>query len=291
MPWDGVRRIIWTKHFDEMEIIGNLHFSIGVPIKADPEFKAMLFAAGITHIAGNKSIDYIYKNNREEYLSVFDDDVRCPAGSLKELALHIGEIADSYSRLLSTGRFTPKLTLGQAYAANALIRMRSTFHAINQLVFGGLALEAESVIRQGMEQCAWAFAVRKLDDISSIDQTSPTKSISLLKASFPGAGRIYGQLSNSAHASLSSQERFFGFNEGKLSISIRDTENCREALLYAVILLDAYAHISDGLLADMERDTDEYTARSKMHEYDLIERYSDQFTDVNRSIYGSWRGA
>src|SRR5688500_9778622 len=100
MAWDGVRRIIWAKHFDEMEIIGNHHFSIGVPIKADPEFKAMLFAAGITHIDGNKSIDYIYKRNREDYLKAFDDDVRCPAGGVKELALHIGEIADSYSKQL-----------------------------------------------------------------------------------------------------------------------------------------------------------------------------------------------
>lgn len=291
MPWDGVRRIIWAKHFDEMEIIGNRHFSIGVPIRADPEFKAMLFAAGITHIDGNKSIDYIYKRNREDYLSAFDDDVRCPAGSLKELTLHIGETADSYSKLLSAGRFTPKPSTGQAYAANVLIRMRSTFHAINQLILGGLALEAESVIRQGLEQCAWAFAVMGLDDIAGIDQTSPTKSVSLLKAPFPGAGRIYGQLSNSAHASLSSQERFFDFHEGKLRISVRDSENCRTALLYSVVLLDAYAHVSESLLAGMEHGPDKLMIRPKRHQYDLVERYKDQFTDVDHSIYDSWRGA
>ena len=291
MPWDGVRRIIWAKHFDEMEIIGNRHFSIGIPIKSDPEFKAMLFAAGITHIDGNRSIDYIYKRNREDYLAAFDDDVRCPAGSAKELTLHIGEMADSYSRKLSAGRFKPKPTSGQAYAANVLIRMRSTFHGINQLILGGLTLEAESVIRQGLEQCAWALAVMKLDDIAHIDQISPTKSIPLLKAPFPGAGRIYGQLSDSAHASLSSQERFFDFHEGKISISIRDTENCREALIYSVILLDAYAHISERLLADMEHETDERMTRHKGHKYDLIERYRDLFTGLGHSIYGSWRGA
>jgi hypothetical protein len=291
MPWDGVRRIIWAKHFDEMEIIGNHHFSIGVPIKADPEFKAMLFAAGITHIDGNISIDHIYKRHREEYLSAFDDDLRCPPGSLKELTLHIGEIADSHSKLLSTGRFTSPPTSGQAYAANVLIRMRSTFHAVNQLILGGLALEAESVVRQGLEQCAWAFAVKDLNDIDRIDQTSPTKSVSLLKAHFPGAGRIYGQLSESAHASLSSQERFFSFHDGKLNISIRDSDNCREALLYSVILLDAYARISDNLLACMEHETVSFMASSNRHKYDLIERYRDQFTALDHSIYGSWRGA
>lgn len=290
MPWNGVRRIIWSKHFDEMEVIGNRHFSVGVPIKSDPEFKAMMFAAGITHVDGNKSIDYIYKRHREEYLSAFDDDLRCPTGSLKELTLHVGDIAGSYSNLLSTGRFSSEPRSGQVYAANVLIRMRSTFHAVNQLILGGLALEAESIVRQGLEQCAWAFAVTKLDDLEEIDDTSPTKSVSLLKFYFPGAGRIYGKLSESVHASLSSQERFFNFHRDEIRISIRDRDNCKLASLYSVMLLDAYARISETLLPSMTHVRSSNSYSRKMHKYDLAERYADLFTDTERSMYRSWRG-
>ena len=61
MSWDGVRKIIWAKNFDEMEIIGTLHFSVAVPIDADPEFKAMVLAAGVAHSGGNSAIDYTYR--------------------------------------------------------------------------------------------------------------------------------------------------------------------------------------------------------------------------------------
>lgn len=46
--WDGTRKIIWAKHLDEMEIIGTNVFSVGVPVEEDPEFKASVFAAGVT---------------------------------------------------------------------------------------------------------------------------------------------------------------------------------------------------------------------------------------------------
>lgn len=291
MPWDGIRRIIWAKHFDEMEIIGNDHFSIGVPIKADPEFKAMLFAAAITHIDGNRSIDYIYRRYGKEYLEAFDDDKRCPSGSLKDLILHVGKTAEGFARHLSAGHFAVQQPSGTVYAVNVLIRMQSTFHAICQLILGGLALEAEAVIRQGIEQCAWSLAVKRLNDVRDIDKTSPTKSVSHLKQSFPGAGHIYGVLSDSAHASLSSQSRFVESNGDQVSIAIRSTEHCRQALLYLVMLLDTYANIAESILSNMDVPTSTFEPPMQPYEYNTINRYKALFNDADLRRYSAWRGA
>lgn len=291
MPWDGVRRIIWAKHFDEMEIIGNDHFSIGVPIKADPEFKAMLFAAAITHIDGNKSIDYIYRRYGKEYLEAFDDDKRCPSGSLKDLILHVGKTAEGFAKRLSSGTFTSQQPTGCVHAVNVLIRMQSTFHAISQLVLGGLALEAEAVIRQGIEQCAWSLAVKELDDVKDIEKTSPTKSVSRLKQSFPGAGQIYGLLSDSAHASPSSQSRFVERNGDQVSIAIRSAEHCRQALLYLVMLLDTYANIAESVINHMDVPTSTFEPPMQRYNYNTINRYKALFNDADLKRYSAWRGA
>jgi hypothetical protein len=291
MPWDGVRRIIWAKHFDEMEIIGNDHFSIGVPIEADPEFKAMLFAAAITHIDGNKSVDYVYRRHGKKYLETFDDDRCCPPGSLKDLILHVGKTAEGLAKRLSSGNFVPQQASGSTNAANVLIRMQSTFHAISQLILGGLALEAEAVIRQGIEQCAWSLAVMDLDDIKKIDKTSPTKSVSRLKQSFPGAGHIYGLLSDSAHASPSSQSRFVEYEGDRVSISIRSSEHCRQALLYLVMLLDTYANIAESILSHMDLSTSSFEPPVQPYDYNTINRFKALFNDADLRQYSAWRGA
>lgn len=289
MPWNGVRRVIWAKNFDEMEIIGNEHFSIGVPIKADPEFKAMLFAAAITHLDGNKSIDHIYRRYGAKYLEAFDDDVRCPKGGLNDLVLEIGETAEILSKRVSGSSFVSEPTTGAVQAANLLIRMRSTFHAVNQLILNGLALEAEAVIRQGFEQCAWAQAVILLDDLDEIERTSPTKSISALKSLLPGVGRVYKILSDSAHASPASQARFIEMEPGRTTVSIRSNERAREALLFLVALLETYVRISVSLLELMRYPPKSYERPFRPYLYDILDRYEILFTREELTLYTSWK--
>jgi hypothetical protein len=56
-PWDGVRSILGKSELDELEVHHSRLFSVGVPIRADPEFKAFVFAAAAAHAFGNKWID------------------------------------------------------------------------------------------------------------------------------------------------------------------------------------------------------------------------------------------
>lgn len=121
MSWNGIRKTIWAKNFDEMEIIGTMHFSVAVPIEADPEFKAMVLAAGVAHSGGNKSIDYIYRQYNDIFLDRFDPDKTCPEGCIKELLLKIRIRAVNISEQLSESKIPQDLPFGQASGANALI--------------------------------------------------------------------------------------------------------------------------------------------------------------------------
>ncbi len=244
MPWNGVRKTIWAKNFDEMEIIGTIHFSVAVPIEADPEFKAMVLAAGVAHSGGNKSIDYVYHRYSDVFLDRFDPDKTCPAGCIKELLLKIRITAVRISEQLSELKIPQELPFGAASGANALIRLRATFHASIQLSLSGFGIESEAVIRQGLEQLAWSLRVLEIDDPDKSQKIAPNTCISSLKSTFPGAGFIYGMLSNSAHLSPSTHGRFLSYEEDEVTISIRNPDDCANSALFLLLLLDAYSYVS-----------------------------------------------
>ncbi|HEX5460773.1 MAG TPA: hypothetical protein VFX20_12455 [Steroidobacteraceae bacterium] len=79
-----VRKIIWKRDLDEMEVIGTRMFSVGVPIEADPEFKAYVFAAGVTHSMGNSSVDAQLRRNRGKWIDSFRPEKSKP-GSAEQL--------------------------------------------------------------------------------------------------------------------------------------------------------------------------------------------------------------
>ena len=133
--WDGIRKVIWKKNFDEMEIIGNKQFRVAVPIEADPEFKAMVFAAGITHSLGNSSIDYTLKRHGEKYLKSFDPDNTCPPGCAKELFLFIRNNAVDIADALSSVELASDSVEGMVVAVNLLIRLQATFSRGSSVVF------------------------------------------------------------------------------------------------------------------------------------------------------------
>ena len=55
-------------------------FSVGVPVGADPEFKAYVFAAGVTHSMGNSSVDAQLRRNRGKWIDSFHPE-QSKAGS------------------------------------------------------------------------------------------------------------------------------------------------------------------------------------------------------------------
>jgi len=267
-----------------MEIIGTQHFSVAVPIKADPEFKAMIMAAGITHSAGNISIDYTLKRYRDEFLERFDSSRTCPPGCIKELLLIIRGHAVELAGNLSAIDTPPNPKPGLVAAMNALIRLQSTFHATVQLIVNGLSIEAEAVIRQGLEQVAWSLSVMDESSHDCVKNTKANASIPSLKRLFPGSGVIYGLLSDSAHLAPRTHGRFVTLTEDKITITIRDPNDCAAPAFFLLLLLDAYSCVTQTLLnscGSAELPGIECSS--------LIEKYKTVLPENTENLYKKWR--
>jgi hypothetical protein len=68
----GRRKLNPDDHRDEMELIGNNLFTVGVSTEADPEFKAYIMAAGSTYAAGNRSVDNTLRKHQEMWIERFE---------------------------------------------------------------------------------------------------------------------------------------------------------------------------------------------------------------------------
>lgn len=282
MSWDGVRKIIWAKNFDEMEIIGTMHFSVAVPIDADPEFKAMVLAAGVAHSGGNSAIDYTYRRYREEFLDRFDPTKTCPPGCIKELLLKVRDRAVGIAKSLSELSISEGSPFGVLSGANALIRLQATFHASIQLSLNGLGIEAEAVIRQGLEQLAWCLRVLEVDDPEESQNIAPNSCISHLKKTFPGAGFVYGALSDAAHLAPRTHGRFLTFEGDEVTISIRNPNDSASSALFLVLLLDGYSHaackVAEIVMAKEEEDSGVGSELIELYQAVLPNHAKDWFT-------------
>jgi hypothetical protein len=243
--WDGMRRVIWSKDLDDMQVIGTDMFSVGVPVDADPEFKAYVFAAGVTHSLGNVSIDHLLRRNYDKWIRRHSDDLLFSKGSLSALLRDIRSLVDRRCDALSSCSLGPSAPTGKVAAANALIRLASTFRAAVQLVRLKLPFEAEAVVRLGFEQLGWAHAVVDLDSLESIDRVKATAAATTLKRIFPGAGRAYGRLSELAHMAPHTHCRVLVTRNDQLNIEIKSPEAARESALYLIILLDGLLTVSE----------------------------------------------
>jgi hypothetical protein len=59
-----------------------------------------------------------------------------------------------------------------------------------------------------LEQLAWVYAVGINFDSQQLDSPNPPKCISILKARFPAAGKLYGALSRFSHMDFEGQKHF-----------------------------------------------------------------------------------
>jgi len=243
--WDGNRLIGLRSDLDELELIGNNLFTVGVPVDADPEFKAYVFAAGATHSSGNRSVDNMLRRHCDSWVKRFEDERSSDVRGVQSLRKVILEKASGRSMALAALDLNGNVNYGVRAAANAQIRLESTFRAALQLVQLGYAFESEAVIRLGLEQVAWTYAIRNLATPGEVEATSGTGWIPNLKEVIPGAGRIYGRLSNLAHVSPATHSRFVAHSDGQTMIRIKAPAAAMESLLLLIILLDAFLVISE----------------------------------------------
>ena len=155
-----------------MEIISNQYFSVGVHIDSDPEFRAYILAAGTAHARGNQSIDNILRRHKTEWVRRFETEEAEKTGGLSELYQKLSYTVSQRCRAISALDLSTISTYGIIAAANAQIRLDSTFHGALLLIQSGHPFESEAVIRLGLEQVAWTYGTRSLKTAEEVERTS-----------------------------------------------------------------------------------------------------------------------
>jgi hypothetical protein len=290
---DRVRRVIPPEAVNEMELIGNRLFSVAVSIDADSEFKAYILAAGCAHARGNRSIDNVLRRHGDEWIKKFDEDRNSLASRISKLRREIFLQAEERSIAISDLTLNPTASAGIVAAANSQIRMVSTFRAALQLIWMGYAFEAEAVIRLGYEQVAWSYGVRTLETDDEVQKTSGTRWTTKLKEVFPGAGQIYGRLSDVAHVSPATHSRFMSVSDEETTVQLKSPDTVRESLRLLLILLDAVLVVSELCFKDYGLDCENINSSTgEIFESRKVSRLMLEYADVlpggSLSSFNDW---
>jgi len=148
----------------------------------------------------------------------------------------------------------PEDHFGQFAAAVALQRLESGFRAAHLLYRLGLNLEGDAVSRQILEQLAWAAAVRPLASLNDIDAIEPQSEMGKLKALLPEAGKLYGWLSDIAHAGLAEHRAHFQIEADGRGAVLLSWGRLSTSARLMLTLADAWVVVCEFTQADQVTD-------------------------------------
>lgn len=227
LPWE-----VELADLDELDLIGDHRFTLGVPRDSTEEFRRYVFAAAKTVMMGNRSVDHVLRSYRDHW--TFPDTSGSGGALVRAMNRatkgQVREAATRISALDAPDGATPGLAAAQA----ALLRLQASFRGAVLMCRLGLRFEAVVIARLILEQIAWAYAVHGFKDLAFFD-VLPTKCVSVLKAIWPDVGRLYGQLTDVAHIvpEVSTEYVLFTGTESEVVIaSVDDTRVVSFQLLY-----------------------------------------------------------
>ena len=227
---------------DELELIGDHMFVIGVPRRFPAAFKKYVFAAAKTYLSGNKSVDYMLRRYGDHWS--FDEDVLDERTRLfQELANTIRSVVGDEERRFSRIKDKPD-HLGLFAAGAALLRLQQSFRASILMATLGTRFEASCINKLILEQLAWGYAVRPLTD-DRVFQVSPTKAVSELKRLVPLAGRLYGVLNRDAHIVAEQTKDYVLFEDDGPKVVLSSPDYSLVSLFYLLLLADMYVAVSE----------------------------------------------
>ncbi len=212
--------------------VNNAAYQVGVDKSYPSRLRKMISASILTYQLNNKSVDYVLR----KYLNDKDYEEKSPDRLDKEFRSACLEQVSLFQAAL---KIYPPFTqreprVGEWVGDLTAIRMGYSL----QRAFGeadkGALFEAVAIARMILEQLAWAAAVRGIDDASKVQQLAATKSIGLLNANFPIAGRLYGWMSNHAHWGYDAHYKVITSKDGFSGAWLFNTEF--KAIAYAMLI-------------------------------------------------------
>lgn len=240
----------------ETKIIWHVETPIIVPLSFTDLQEKYLKASLRTLLYGNVSVDNVLKR----YYADFEENKKLNESKLKdninfkhdliidEILKFQKEVFNQMNSELSKFNFTDD-SESNSFCGLIFKRLKSSFNASRVLIKQGFYFETYSLIRQMLEQIAFAFNIYNKNNYDEF--ISPTKCISSLKDFYPYSGKFYGILSSKTHIDKSQIERYFYIDENKEGqIILQSLEYSMETALDLLIILDLYCCVFEFLFHD-----------------------------------------
>lgn len=252
-PDEEVRFLTASHDLDDYDVISTQTLSVAVPYKTTESLRKLIWAAMVTYVFGNTSVDHVirrYGNLWEKRTDKsFETDPR-----ILILRTTYEDVASISAQLQGAPSSD---TLGHICAKSALCRLEATFKAAYGLIRRGYVFETDALIRMLLEQLAWAHEAYRTSDEGLVN-LNPTRCITPFKAVFRDAGKYYGELSERAHVDPSVVQHYQRFHRQGLEVVRRSHGDSQHSGYYFTALASVYLEVVQKCFSPYS--TLEYTA-------------------------------
>jgi hypothetical protein len=250
--------------------VNNAAYKVGVDNSYPADLRKMISAAVLTYQLNNKSIDYVLKRYlKDKDYKKTEEEERLDRGyqsaCLAQASL-LREVLNKYPPLLQreprVGEWIGDLTLIRvAYS------LKRAFGEANK----GALFESVAIARMILEQLAWIVAVRDSDDVLKVQRLPATKSIGLLSARFPAAGRLYGWMSEHVHWGYEAHYKVITSEDGFSGAWLFNHQFKAIAYAMLIALTVIFTQVATHIL-------EEY---SELHETSQFKLWNDQSSEFD----------
>lgn len=226
---------------EDLQLIGDGVFVVGVPWHFNDRFKRYVFAAAKAWCMRIKSVDYTLKRYGDSWpsfhLAPSLDVIFNATAVAKRMVISALEYAKSIDN--KPGHH------GVVAAGAALLRLQQTFASATMMIRHGLQFEASALQRVILEQLAWAYAIRDLRE--GVFEVHPQRCITKLKELYPGAGRLYGVLAEVSHIHPETTKMYIRPVGQDLAIHLAQPDWVAFNARFLLILADLYGVVMESL--------------------------------------------
>lgn len=247
---------IYSIDFAKTKVIWFIDTPLIVPTSLSFEQEKYIKVALRTLFYGNTSVDNILKSsyfqdnieimirNKENYdnsdLKDYDD--------LRDIFFEFQEkIYSKYKQILADIDFEGK-SISYFHCGLIYKKLDSNFSALRMLIKYDYIYECYAIIRQMIEQIAFAYDTQFRNEIK--DFQSPTKAISKLKEFYPNVGFLYGELSSKTHIDSSQFPNHYYVNledKDDSGVILRSREKTFIICHRALVMLDMYSCVFENI--------------------------------------------
>lgn len=259
-------RVLTASHdLDDYDILAMRTLSVAVPYRTTESLRKLIWAAMVTYVFGNSSVDHVIRRyghlweNRID--KSFESDTRLLI--LRSTQEDVTYIAEKLEKTSTSKK------LGHVCSKSALCRLEATFKAAYGLVRRDYIFETEAIVRMLLEQLSWAHEAHFTDD-DSLRTLNPTKCITRFKTVFAEAGKFYGELSEGAHLDPSIVENYLRFHKSGSNVIRRSASDSQHSGYYLTALASVYLEVVQKLFSPFsssEHDTLNQRLRKRHRDY------------------------